>query len=155
MNDKELESFYKKIAVEASTGCWVWTGAPSKHGCGRLFINGTSMYSHRAAWEHFIGPIAANHRVLVTCGNRMCVNPMHLESIGVREMLERSPTSSLSVRAARGNVCLHGHEMTEENTYTDPYGKVICRTCRRQSSGKYSKKLSARRKEQREHPQGV
>jgi hypothetical protein len=40
--------------------------------------------------------------------------------------------------------CIHGHELTPENVYTDPTnGKRQCRTCRKQRSKKHSQQRAA------------
>lgn len=33
--------------------------------------------------------------------------------------------------------CKRGHELTEDNVYTDPKGRTFCRTCRRENVAKH------------------
>jgi len=35
--------------------------------------------AHRASYQAFIGPIPPRGQVTQTCGNRLCINPDHLE----------------------------------------------------------------------------
>jgi len=35
--------------------------------------------AHRASYQLFVGPIPAHSQVRQTCGNRLCINPDHLE----------------------------------------------------------------------------
>lgn len=61
--------------IDPDTGCWNWTGAKVRggyggHGSGR---------AHRVAWELLVGAIPEGHDLHHLCGNRLCVNPEHLE----------------------------------------------------------------------------
>lgn len=42
----------------------------------------------------------------------------------------RSPIAPAAVNAGKTH-CIHGHEFTPENTYTNPGGKRGCKTCAR------------------------
>ncbi len=65
------------------------------------------------------------------CDNRPCVNVDHLfvgsQQDNIRDMHRKG-------RARNGKEmqthCKHGHEFTLENTYVNPQGTRICRTCR-------------------------
>lgn len=35
--------------------------------------------AHRASYISFIGPLPAGKKVVQICGNRLCINPDHLE----------------------------------------------------------------------------
>jgi hypothetical protein len=35
--------------------------------------------AHRASYINFIGPLPPDKKVVQTCGNRLCINPEHLE----------------------------------------------------------------------------
>lgn len=90
---KSRENFAQKIQVQED-GCVVWIASTNSAGYGWLSIplpNGTSIpvKAHRYAYalkhgtlpEGITGPksdtLVINHR----CGNRICVNPAHLEII--------------------------------------------------------------------------
>ena len=69
---------------EEKTGCWIWTGQVSNSGYGRVMEtqddHGTKMVSaHTASYHAFIGQVPQGHLVKQSCGNRLCVNPEHLE----------------------------------------------------------------------------
>lgn len=70
----------ERIAVDETTGCWVWQGARTKQGHG-IISNGfrRNLYVHRVMYEHANGVelppgIKACHR----CDNPPCCNPGHL-----------------------------------------------------------------------------
>lgn len=68
----------------ADSGCWIWIGQISNSGYGRITVmdgdGGLRKCSaDTASWEAFVGPVPAGMLVRQTCGNRLCVNPAHLE----------------------------------------------------------------------------
>jgi hypothetical protein len=62
--------------------CHLWTGYCDRKDYGRFFVNGsTKQFSHRVAWELYIGPIPDGMCVLHDCptgDNPRCVNTAHL-----------------------------------------------------------------------------
>lgn len=60
--------------IDAETGCWVWVGASTRSGYGRM----GAMRAHRASFEAFKGEIPEGLVVMHTCDRRSCVNPDHL-----------------------------------------------------------------------------
>lgn len=72
------------IAEQAETGCWLWQGQISNSGYGRLMElqpdATTKMVSaHCASYRAFIGSLPEGVLVKQTCGERLCINPAHLE----------------------------------------------------------------------------
>ena len=70
------------LKVDCSDECWVWTGAVSSHGYGRI-KNDPGMLppvlqANRLAWELTQGPIPQDLKVCHTCDNPPCVRPSHL-----------------------------------------------------------------------------
>lgn len=75
------ERFIAFISPEPNSGCWLWTGAASRCGYGRVGVGGKHggmMPAHRAAWTIFRGSIPAGFEVGHRCDTRLCVNPDHL-----------------------------------------------------------------------------
>jgi len=118
-------------------GCWVWRQAP-RNGYGRV----GNRAAHRVSYEIYRGPIPEGFHIHHACGQKLCVNPLHLEAISPREhVLERHPeTIAPAISAARAERrrqqralthCVNGHEFTRENTYVRKEGWRMCRACMR------------------------
>ena len=70
------------------SGCWVWQGQVSNSGYGRLkqkrADNTVQMVSAQSAcYRAFVDSIPDGCLVKQHCGNRLCINPAHLELIEV------------------------------------------------------------------------
>lgn len=72
------ERWERSFAVDAETGCWVWTKALHAKGYGVIAVGRSSDRAHRVAWKLNKGPIPAGLMVLHRCDNPPCVNPAHL-----------------------------------------------------------------------------
>jgi hypothetical protein len=71
-------------SLQNDTGCWVWQGQISNSGYGRVMERlddgKTNMVSAQSAsYRAFIGPVPEGNLVKQSCGNRLCINPDHLE----------------------------------------------------------------------------
>lgn len=108
------------------TQCWNWTGCCDKDGYGRITVNNRSKEAHRFSYMYFIGKTSLDLDHL--CRNHKCVNPEHLEPCTRKDNVMRG--QSFSAVNARKTHCIHGHEYTSVNTYTNPTsGKRYCKTC--------------------------
>lgn len=112
----------------ANNGCWLWHGITDNR-YGTITINGKRSQAHNHIYEKEIGPIPEGLELDHLCRVKSCVNPEHLYPVTHMENTRRSH----GVFGIPGNLCIHGHEMTEENTYTRPNGEKECRDCKLQS----------------------
>ena len=120
------------------TPCSIWPGSISSEGYGRYWRDGRQVYAHRAAFEAAFGPIPDGLVIDHLCRNRACVNPEHMEAVSTRETTLRA--DSPAARAARSDVCAHGHPYDDANTLVRSSrtrtGWVRtwrqCRTCHRE-----------------------
>lgn len=72
------ERFEEKYIPEAITGCWLWTGALSTEGYGRISMNNGLVQAHRIPWEMVHGAIPKGMELDHVCHCRACVNPEHV-----------------------------------------------------------------------------
>ncbi len=111
-----------KITVTPA-GCWQWTGARSSSGYGQVGISGVSKSTHRVAYELLVGAIPDGLQIDHLCRNKTCCNPVHLEPVTNRENNLRRP-------GVHKLHCVHGHEMTPENTIIKNFRGSVRRNCR-------------------------
>lgn len=70
-----------KYVMDASTGCWLWSGRMSGSGYGSVRDGGRDSkqwQAHRAMWFVVYGPIPVGLCVCHKCDVPLCVNPGHL-----------------------------------------------------------------------------
>lgn len=140
-----MSRFWKFIAYNDTTGCWLWVGSVGPDGYAHFHWNDLSHrhigLAHRFSYEHFIGPVPDDMELDHLCRNRSCVNFKHLEPVTRAENIRRGKNGVL--RQAKAS-CPHGHPYSPENTYLDKQtGVKQCRTCHRiRSAARYHAKMN-------------
>lgn len=126
----------RKVRVSPS-GCWEYTGHITPGGYGSFRWIDTYA-THRAAYWYHVGDIPDGTEIDHLCRNRACCNPDHLEAVVHQENVRRG------LRGAMTD-CARGHQLTEENTYTQSNGSRECRICRRERKRRYRQRNIASR----------
>lgn len=77
------EDLARHCHTEPETGCWIWTGAKTDKGYGRISRSRGSkrknFRAHRVSYELNKEPIPKNAIVMHTCDVPACINPEHLQ----------------------------------------------------------------------------
>ena len=117
-----------EVAGPLDTPCWVPNYGLTNMGYTRMRAgrSGRRVYSHRLAYEHFVGPIPEGLQLDHHCRNRACCNPAHLEPVTNQENFVRGSHPHAVIY--RTGLCPRGHSMDE--AYVSPAGARRCRTCR-------------------------
>ena len=98
------ERFWEKVNKNGLNGCWIWTKS-LMNGYGAIKIEGKTRRAHIVSWELHNGRKVKDGYVLhhkFKCGNKKCVNPMHLQEMTEAEHLslhnsgENNPNSKLT-----------------------------------------------------------
>lgn len=132
----------KKCIPEPNSGCWLWTGALTGKGYGKISLHGRLSAAHRVSWETYRGKIPdgweIDHRV---CRLKCCVNPDHLVPC---ERLEHvaQPDSAPSVKRSKTH-CPKGHPYFGANLYLTGNGGRACKICRDENVGRRKVKIAA------------
>lgn len=98
-----------KILIQPN-GCWQWTGGRSKHGYGKIKVNGRTVLAHRFGWflrygelkpeeevDHVCHTLDSSCQGGVECQHRRCVNPDHLEQVSTQENTRRRDERRTSI----------------------------------------------------------
>jgi hypothetical protein len=122
--DPKLEQdFMHFVKVDNDTGCWLWSGHRNDYGYGKF----RNRPAHLVSYNMFIGEVPEGLELGHVCENK-CANWMHVRPVThLRNMRETIQPHHNSVKTH----CPRNHEYTKENTYINPKGGRVCRTCMR------------------------
>ena len=142
--DRIEAHFWDKVN-KIPNGCWEWTGALNNIDGYGIFWNGTrNQTAHRFAYEGLVGSVPDGLEIDHLCRNKKCVNPAHLETVTRSGNTSRGMGPTLAANYQRSKThCPQGHPYDEQNTYVYPNGRRCCRTCGRESMGKWREKCKA------------
>lgn len=135
-----------QTSVNPETGCWEWLCGATADGYGRMRVTKAHkvhevMFTHRAAYEEWVGPIPEGLVIDHLCRNPTCCNPAHLEPVTQTENVLRGESPSNAFRVTTH--CIWGHAFTPENTYLDKRGRY-CRACRKRRNAESLARKKAR-----------
>ena len=80
------KSLFELTQLLDDSGCWIWQGQISNSGYGRTMVPGNGnavkmVSAQSASYQQFIADVPEGCLVKQRCGNRLCINPQHLELI--------------------------------------------------------------------------
>ena len=83
----------ERTAPDPKSKCWEWQLATNPRGYAIMRRRGRFWLAHRYSYHHLVGFLPRTAQVHHKCGNRLCVNPAHLQAVSghdnVAEMLGR------------------------------------------------------------------
>ncbi len=125
---------WDKLQPCPTTGCWLWTGATTLQGYGRLWTGDGTAMAHRHIYETLVGPVARELDVDHLCRTPLCCNPLHLEPVTHAENIRRAggmaqARAASATKAHARTHCKNGHALTRENTHVSSKGYRRCRAC--------------------------
>ena len=90
------------VHPKLGTRCWLWTGAKTAGGYGRMRVNNTMVMASRVAYLLRVGEVPPGLNVLHHCDNPPCVNPAHLflgtKGDNIRDMYAKGRQNNPSQR---------------------------------------------------------
>lgn len=117
--------------------CWIWQGAKSSAGYGRVKLSGRLVSPHRAMWEWlYEKPIPHGLDIDHLCRKPACVNPLHLEPVTRSTNNVRGLTGG---KKRQDNLCSNGHLVEGQNAkrYSN---RIVCRICQNKANKRYMRK---------------
>lgn len=111
LSAKDIKRFEAKIDKNGANGCWLWlVSTRNTYGCFKL--QGKLYSAHRIAHTIWIGRIRDGLQVDHLCGNRLCVNPAHLEAVTQLVNIQRGHGGDLHRNKTH---CPKGHPYAGDN----------------------------------------
>lgn len=128
-----LKRFITKVSVPLlGGGCWDWSAAKNNNGYGVMHVKVGPRFAHRAAYEHWRGPLIQGLVIDHVCKNTGCVNPAHLQQVTQRKNVLLG--NNFCAKHSKQTHCKRGHEFNLNNTYVSLSTKTPrrqCKACRR------------------------
>lgn len=118
----------RRSIPEPNTGCLLWMGARDAHGYGQLRVGLPVRQTHRVAYSLAFGLIPDGLHIDHRCGQKACLNPLHLEPVTSAENTRRAARRNR--RPDFDTHCARGHSYAVVGVYVlkHPPG-IVCRTC--------------------------
>lgn len=138
LSKAQVALFWSRIEPSRS-GCWLWTGAPTDWGYGKIQFDYVAYTAHRLMYELVVGGIPLGYEVDHLCRVRLCVCPFHLEAVTKAENSRRA-----GLLGGLTTHCPRGHRYSAANVYLYR-GRRYCRSCRRLSNREAARRRRTKR----------
>lgn len=138
---------WAKLTVHPETGCWLWSGKPTREGYGRVQVDGRMYRVHRYTYAVLVRPLAEAEVLDHVCHSsdrscndghecvhRRCARPDHCEPVTAEENGRRVHTA-----AALRATCPAGHPYDAANTRWYR-GMRYCIACATKTSAERSRR---------------
>jgi hypothetical protein len=127
LTDAVMARVWRRLVIDATTGCLIWTGATDGSGYGQIKLDGRAPKVHRIVWVWANGRSVPDGLTLDhLCRVHACANPAHLEPVTHRTNTLRG--QGLAADNARRTHCPRGHELTAGNLRPSRLARG-CRAC--------------------------
>ena len=146
MKSPAEERFLAHLSIAGEDDCWLWTGATDKRGYGKFGASSRKddsgvwrykiVYTHRFAYEMFVGPIPQGLTIDHLCRVTTCCNPRHLEAVTLAVNINRARPCAVVCKSGR-------HSMKDPTNvirrYDRPTIEGSCRACNNESQRRRAK----------------
>jgi len=113
------ERFWAKVHQTRPGQCWLWSGAKTPAGYGKMAVNRVTRYAHHLVLEIDGRARPTDAIALHSCDNPGCVNPAHLtwgsQKENMRQAISRgrSPHTGRVAGEKNGNAVLTEEQVAE------------------------------------------
>src|SRR5208337_1025033 len=122
----------ERITIEKR--CWIWQGATTPDGYGKIGYKGKFYYVHIVAFVVSNGPVPRGKEIHHKCERKNCVRPRDLKALTHRANCLASDTPAR--RNHRKTRCKRRHPLHGKNLRVYK-GKRYCRACKRILNKRY------------------
>lgn len=126
------------------SGCYLWEGARSESGYGRVYDGSRMWQAHRLVWTQVKGPIPHGLFVCHKCDTPPCVNPDHL-FLGTAKDNNRDMAKKGRHHCSKAKTCVVGHSLSGENLLINNRGDRVCLECKRKVGREWKRAAKAKR----------
>ena len=125
--------FWSKVNIPNLNACWEWQAGKFPKGYGAFYFNGKCQRANRVSWILTKGEIPKGLKVLHSCDNPPCVNPLHL-SLGTTADNMKDRDQRGRHKNMKKTHCPKGHPYSGDNLYIQPSNRSRrCIECRKLS----------------------